>query len=109
MGFLVYRNKELGGDIISVNNFYVYRMKITFKHQILFLLLISISACKKTATVTVSVNMQSVGQPVVIGANVGVLLQRVPDSSNFQIKGTSSQGVASFEKVADGTYKVSAQ
>ena len=53
--------------------------------------------------------MQSVGQPVVIGANVGVLLQRVPDSSNFQIKGTSSQGVASFEKVADGTYKVSAQ
>ena len=53
--------------------------------------------------------MQSAGQPVVTGANIGVMLHHLPDSANFVGKIATAEGVVVFDNVANGNYYAAAE
>ncbi len=71
-------------------------------------LVLLVSACKKTGTLTVTVNKQSVGQPAQLAIGVAVVAQSISNSSKIFEAQTSTEGIAAFSDIPQDSYKVSA-
>lgn len=66
-------------------------------------------SCKKTGSLTVTVNKQSAGQPAEIASGVTVLLRSISDSTRFYMERTSNLGLAKFDDIRQDSYRVSSQ
>jgi hypothetical protein len=67
------------------------------------------ASCNKTSTVTVNVEQQAPGQAAIVSDSVVVLLVNTSNRNDFNIRTTSSQGVAIFDDVKSGSYSVSSE
>lgn len=72
-------------------------------------LVLLVSACKKTGTLTVTVNKQSVGQPAQLAIGVAVVAQSISNSSKIFEAQTSGGGVAAFNDIPQDSYKVTSE
>ena len=85
-------------------------MKTRIVTSLIFIALTcSFLSCKKSGILTVNVERQSTGQPIVIADSVTVLVKNTANNSKFYLGLTSNDGVAIFNQVDNGNYEVSSQ
>lgn len=84
-------------------------MKTFIQFSIIISTLCIFSSCLKRSTVKVSVMKQSQGQPAVIASGQGVLMRNTKNQDDFYMELASAQGIAIFDEVKPGEYKISAE